>query len=48
VAEPRYIVDAGPIVDALNRRDGHHVWAKAVFTSVSGISGLALAPISVD
>jgi predicted nucleic acid-binding protein len=34
VAEPRYIVDAGPIVAALNRRDVFHVWAKAVFTTL--------------
>ncbi len=34
MAEPRYIVDAGPIVAALNRRDGDHVWAKAVFASL--------------
>ena len=34
MAEARYIVEAGPIVAALNRRDGHHVWAKAVFASL--------------
>ena len=34
MAEPRYIVDAGPIVAALNRRDGDHAWAKAVFASL--------------
>ena len=34
MAEPRYIVDAGPIVAALNRRDGDHVWAKAVFATL--------------
>ena len=34
MAEPRYIVDAGPIVAALNRRDVFHVWAKAVFTTL--------------
>lgn len=34
MSEPRYIVDAGPIVAALNRRDGFHTWAKAVFASL--------------
>lgn len=32
--EPRYIVDSGPIIAALNRRDRHHGWAKAVFASL--------------
>ncbi len=27
--DPRYIVDAGPIVAALNRRDLYHEWAKS-------------------
>jgi len=34
VAEPRYIVDSGPIIAALNRRDTLHEWAKAVFESL--------------
>jgi uncharacterized protein len=34
VADPRYIVDSGPIIAALNRRDAHHEWAKAVFASL--------------
>lgn len=34
VAEPRYIVDSGPIIAALNRRDLMHGWAKAVFESL--------------
>ncbi len=36
VAEPRYIVDSGPIIAALNRRDWSHAWAKAVFASLGG------------
>jgi predicted nucleic acid-binding protein len=32
--EPRYIIDSGPIIAALNRRDIHHEWAKAVFASL--------------
>ena len=36
MAEPRYIVDSGPIIAALNRRDRHHEWAKAVFASLGG------------
>ena len=32
--EPRYIVDSGPIIAALNRRDLRHEWAKAVFDSL--------------
>ncbi len=34
MAEPRYIVDSGPIIAVLNRRDSWHDWAKAVFASV--------------
>ena len=34
MAEPRYIVDAGLIIAALNRRDEFHVWAKSVFASL--------------
>ena len=34
MADPRYIVDSGPIIAALNRRDEHHEWAKAVFASL--------------
>jgi predicted nucleic acid-binding protein len=34
VAEVRYIVDSGPIIAALNRRDALHGWAKAVFESL--------------
>lgn len=34
MAEPRYIVDSGPIVAALNRRDIFHQWAKDVFASL--------------
>ena len=34
MAEPRYIVDSGPIVAALNRRDMLHRWAKDVFESL--------------
>lgn len=32
--ELRYIVDSGPIIAALNRRDLYHDWAKAVFASL--------------
>ena len=32
--ELRYIVDSGPIIAALNRRDSHHEWAKAVLASL--------------
>lgn len=32
--EVRYIVDSGPIIAALNRRDIHHAWATAVFASL--------------
>ena len=34
MTEPRYIVDSGPIIAALNRRDLRHGWAKAVFDSL--------------
>ena len=34
MTEPRYIVDSGPIIAALNRRDLRHAWAKAVFDSL--------------
>ena len=34
MAEPRYIVDTGLIIAALNRRDEFHVWAKSVFASL--------------
>jgi len=34
VREPRYIVDAGPIIAALNQRDSHHEWAKSAFASL--------------
>lgn len=36
MADPNYIVDSGPIVAALNRRDAHHNWAISVFSSVDG------------
>ena len=32
--EPRYIVDSGPIIAALNRRDAYHKWAKNVFATL--------------
>ena len=32
--EPRYIVDSGPIVAAMNRRDADHEWAKSVFATL--------------
>lgn len=34
MAELRYIVDSGPIIAALNRRDFRHAWAKAVFAAL--------------
>lgn len=34
MAEPHYIVDSGPIIAALNRRDLRHGWAKTVFESL--------------
>jgi len=37
VSDPRYIVDSGLIIDALNRREVDPVWAKAVFASLGAL-----------
>jgi predicted nucleic acid-binding protein len=34
VAEPRYILDTGPLVAFANAADGHHQWAVAVLNSL--------------
>jgi predicted nucleic acid-binding protein len=36
VADPSFIVDSGPIIAGLNRRDAHHDWAKSVFSLFEG------------
>jgi uncharacterized protein len=34
VREPRYILDAGPLIAYIDRRDQHHAWAVEVLSSL--------------
>lgn len=42
VADPRYILDTGPLVAFTNAADAHHAWAKGVLDS------LGEAPVSCE
>jgi predicted nucleic acid-binding protein len=36
VNSPKYLIDSGPLIAALNRRDRHHDWALGVLSSLGG------------